>query len=157
MARHATLLGCHGPGHFSQPVLQYCLAQTRVLPPSSPHSRLLRLFDTHGLCMFFPKNGLCCADRADNRQLCPQKATSTEVWTQFNNGGDWPTMALSVFVGLIGSVFANNGKRRFSPKIRREITIDTVFARYRLRRACKFSALRRAHLSHGVLADVCRL
>ncbi|KAL8648731.1 MAG: hypothetical protein Q9210_004812 [Variospora velana] len=41
--------------------------------------------------------------------LCPQKATSTEVWTKFNNGGDWPTMALSVFVGLIGSVFANNG------------------------------------------------
>lgn len=41
--------------------------------------------------------------------MCPHKATSTEVWTQFNNGGDWPTMALSVFVGLIGSVFANNG------------------------------------------------
>ncbi|CAO1600487.1 hypothetical protein XANCAGTX0491_004176 [Xanthoria calcicola] len=41
--------------------------------------------------------------------MCPDKATSTEVWTQFNNGGDWPTMALSVFVGLIGSVFANNG------------------------------------------------
>ncbi|KAL8752072.1 MAG: hypothetical protein Q9184_005860, partial [Pyrenodesmia sp. 2 TL-2023] len=41
--------------------------------------------------------------------MSPQKATSTEVWTQFNNGGDWPTMALSVFVGLIGSVFANNG------------------------------------------------
>ncbi|KAI4244991.1 MAG: hypothetical protein L6R42_010301, partial [Xanthoria sp. 1 TBL-2021] len=40
--------------------------------------------------------------------MSPQKATSTEVWTQFNNGGDWPTMALSVFVGLIGSVFANN-------------------------------------------------
>ncbi|KAL8669399.1 MAG: hypothetical protein Q9168_006011 [Polycauliona sp. 1 TL-2023] len=41
--------------------------------------------------------------------MSPQKATSTQVWTQFNNGGDWPTMALSVFVGLIGSVFANNG------------------------------------------------
>ncbi|KAL8994117.1 MAG: hypothetical protein Q9169_005830 [Polycauliona sp. 2 TL-2023] len=41
--------------------------------------------------------------------MCPQRATSTEVWTEFNNGGDWPTMALSVFVGLIGSVFANNG------------------------------------------------
>lgn len=49
--------------------------------------------------------------------MSPQKATSTEVWTQFNNGGDWPTMALSVFVGLIGSVFANNGKRRLSEKL----------------------------------------
>ncbi|KAI4275921.1 MAG: hypothetical protein LQ337_002836 [Flavoplaca oasis] len=41
--------------------------------------------------------------------MSPQKNTSTEVWTEFNNGGDWPTMALSVCVGLIGSVFANNG------------------------------------------------
>ena len=41
--------------------------------------------------------------------MAPVKATSTEVWTEFNNGGGWPTQALSVFVGLIGSVFANNG------------------------------------------------
>lgn len=154
MARHAALLGSHGPRHYSQSVLQYCLAQTRVLHPSSPHPRLLRLFDPHGLCVFLPKNDSCCANRADNRQMSPQKATSTEVWTQFNNGGDWPTMALSVFVGLIGSVFANNGKRRFSPKIGRQITIDTDFARYRLRRACKLPSLRRAHPSHGVLTDV---
>lgn len=63
-----------------------------------------------------PEERLCYVNRADNRQLCPEKATSTEVWTQFNNGGDWPTMALSVFVGLIGSVFANNGKRSLSPQ-----------------------------------------
>lgn len=88
--------------------------------------------------------------------MCPQKATSTEVWTQFNNGGDWPTMALSVFVGLIGSVFANNGKRRFFPKIGLQIMIDTAYARYRLRGACKLPALRLTHPSHGVLTDVCR-
>lgn len=139
MARHAALLGSYGPGYHSQPVLQYCLAETRVLHPSSPHPGLLRLSHPHGLCVFLPRNILCCANRTDNRQMSPQKATSTEVWTQFNNGGDWPTMALSVFVGLIGSVFANNGKRRLSPKIGRQITIDNVSARYRLRCACKLS------------------
>lgn len=66
------------------------------------------------------ENGLCSANCADDRQMSPQKATSTEVWTQFNNGGDWPTMALSVFVGLIGSVFANNGKRPSSLNIGRQ-------------------------------------
>lgn len=74
-----------------------------------------------------PTNRLSAANRADSRQMCPDKATSTEVWTQFNNGGDWPTMALSVFVGLIGSVFANNGKRQLSPNIGRPSTIDPVF------------------------------
>lgn len=57
MARHAALLGSHGPGHYSQPVLQYYLAQTRVLHPISPHPRLLRLFDPHGLCVFLPRSG----------------------------------------------------------------------------------------------------
>lgn len=75
-----------------------------------------------------PTNRLSAANSADSRQMCPNKATSTEVWTQFNNGGDWPTMALSVFVGLIGSVFANNGKRYLSPNIERQSTIDTVFS-----------------------------
>ena len=69
--------------------------------------------------------------------MSPQKNTSTEVWTEFNNGGDWPTMALSVFVGLIGSVFANNGKRPLCPDAGRQIMVDNVSARYRLRCSCK--------------------
>ena len=71
--------------------------------------------------------------------MSPQKNTSKEVWTEFNNGGDWPTMALSVFVGLIGSVFANNGKRLFSPTTGQQIKVDIDLARYRLRCACKLS------------------
>lgn len=60
--------------------------------------------------MILPRSRSLYVACINNWQMSPQKNTSTEVWTQFNNGGDWPSMALSVFVGLIGSVFANNGK-----------------------------------------------
>ena len=70
----------------------------------------------------------CCANRANEKQLSPRKPTLTEVWTKFNNGGGWPTQALSVMVGLIGSVFANNGKQNPSPKKTwQRSTIDADF------------------------------
>lgn len=155
MARHAALLGHYDPGHHGQPILQYLFAQTRILHPRSSHPWLLCLFDTHGLCVFLAKIGLFCANRADDRQMSPRKATSTEVWTQFNNGGGWSTQALSVFIGLIGSVFANNGRQNLSPKTGRRITTDTDPARYRLRRACKLPSLTRLRSLHDVLTEVC--
>lgn len=33
-------------------------------------------------------------------------ASASEVFQNFNNGGDWPTNGLSFFVGLLGNVFA---------------------------------------------------
>lgn len=36
--------------------------------------------------------------------------TASDVFTQFYNGGAWPTQGLSVMVGLIGLVFAFVGK-----------------------------------------------
>ncbi|KAL8947412.1 MAG: hypothetical protein Q9222_006301 [Ikaeria aurantiellina] len=41
--------------------------------------------------------------------LAPEKASAHEVFTQFSNGGAWPTQGLSFFVGIIGSVFAMFG------------------------------------------------
>ncbi|KAG6989781.1 amino acid polyamine transporter I protein [Physcia stellaris] len=38
--------------------------------------------------------------------LAPEKASARDVFTKFNNGGGWSTTALSVFVGLLGNVFA---------------------------------------------------
>ena len=114
MARHATLLGHHGPRHSGQPVLQYSLAQNRILHTHSPHRWLLRLSDPYGYRETQANTRLCSGIYADEKQLSPQKATSTDVWTKFNNEGGWPTQALSVFVGLIGSVFANNGKQHSS-------------------------------------------
>ena len=110
MAKHATLLGHHGHGHPGQQILHYFLAHCPDVHFSSPHLWVLRFLDSHGFCAFLCQIDPCYANHADDKQKSPQKLTSTEVWTQFNNGGDWPTQALSVFVGLIGSVFANNGK-----------------------------------------------
>lgn len=42
-------------------------------------------------------------------QLAPEKASAHDVFTKFNNGGGWSTTALSVFVGLLGNVFATYG------------------------------------------------
>lgn len=42
-------------------------------------------------------------------QMAPQKASAREVFTVFENGGNWPSTTLSVFVGLLGSVFATYG------------------------------------------------
>ena len=110
MAKHSTLLGSHGHGYSGQQVLDDFLTHCPNLHLGSPHLRLLRFLDPHGCCAFLSKIDSCHTNRADHKQKSPKKLTSTEVWTQFNNGGDWPTQALSVFVGLIGSVFANNGK-----------------------------------------------
>ncbi|KAL8860951.1 MAG: hypothetical protein Q9178_002706 [Gyalolechia marmorata] len=41
--------------------------------------------------------------------LAPAKASSHEVFTQFSNGGEWPSQGLSFFIGLIGSVYAMFG------------------------------------------------
>ena len=43
------------------------------------------------------------------RQLAPNKASAHDVFTQFSNGGGWPTQGLSFFVGLVGNVFAMFG------------------------------------------------
>ena len=42
-------------------------------------------------------------------QMAPQKVSAHDVFTVFENGGGWPTTTVSVFVGLLGSVFATYG------------------------------------------------
>lgn len=41
--------------------------------------------------------------------MAPTKVSAHDVFTVFNNGGGWPTTGVSVFVGLLGSVFATYG------------------------------------------------
>lgn len=41
--------------------------------------------------------------------MAPQKVSAHDVFTVFENGGGWPSTTLSVFVGLLGSVFATYG------------------------------------------------
>lgn len=41
--------------------------------------------------------------------LAPNKASAHDVFTQFSNGGAWPSQGLSFFVGLVGSVYAMFG------------------------------------------------
>lgn len=45
--------------------------------------------------------------------MAPAKASTHEVFTDFLNGGEWPTQGLSFFVGIIGSVFAMFGRLHF--------------------------------------------
>ena len=42
-------------------------------------------------------------------QMAPEKVSAKDVFTAFENGGGWPTTTVSVFVGLIASVFATYG------------------------------------------------
>ncbi|KAL9598427.1 MAG: hypothetical protein Q9219_004517 [cf. Caloplaca sp. 3 TL-2023] len=44
--------------------------------------------------------------KVDGRQMAPEKVSAHDVFTVFENGGGWPSTATSVFVGLLGSVFA---------------------------------------------------
>ena len=46
---------------------------------------------------------------AHYRQLSDRKVSAHDVFTVFENGGGWPTTTVSVFVGLLGSVFATYG------------------------------------------------
>ncbi|KAL8937471.1 MAG: hypothetical protein Q9216_004399 [Gyalolechia sp. 2 TL-2023] len=41
--------------------------------------------------------------------IAPEKVSAQQVFTAFENGGGWPTTTVSVFVGLLGSVFATYG------------------------------------------------
>lgn len=41
--------------------------------------------------------------------LAPNKASAHDVFTQFSNGGAWPSQGLSFFIGLVGNVFAMFG------------------------------------------------
>ena len=41
--------------------------------------------------------------------LAPHKASAHDVFTQFSNGGGWPSQGLSFFIGLIGNVYAMFG------------------------------------------------
>lgn len=41
--------------------------------------------------------------------MAPQKASTHEVFTVFQNGGNWPSQGLSFFIGIVGSVFAMFG------------------------------------------------
>lgn len=42
--------------------------------------------------------------------MAPEKVSAHDVFAAFENGGGWPTTTVSVFVGLLGSVFATYGK-----------------------------------------------
>ena len=49
--------------------------------------------------------------------------SAKDVFTQFYNGGDWPTQGLSTMVGLIDLVFAFVGEKQFhSRKWTRSLT-----------------------------------
>lgn len=52
----------------------------------------------------------CYLGDTDSIQLAPNKASAHDVFTQFSNGGAWPTQGLSFFVGLVGNVFAMFGR-----------------------------------------------
>ncbi|CAD6586199.1 MAG: hypothetical protein ASARMPRED_002470 [Alectoria sarmentosa] len=41
--------------------------------------------------------------------LAPDRASAHDVFTQFSNGGAWPSQGLSFFIGLVGNVFAMLG------------------------------------------------
>ncbi|KAL8793290.1 MAG: hypothetical protein Q9195_004067 [Heterodermia aff. obscurata] len=41
--------------------------------------------------------------------LAPEKVSAHDVFAVFENGGGWPSTTVSVFVGLLGSVFATYG------------------------------------------------
>ena len=41
--------------------------------------------------------------------IAPHKASAHDVFTQFSNGGGWPSQGLSFLIGLIGSVYAMFG------------------------------------------------
>ncbi|KAL8670634.1 MAG: hypothetical protein Q9168_004845 [Polycauliona sp. 1 TL-2023] len=41
--------------------------------------------------------------------MSKEKVSTKDVFTVFENGGGWPTTTVSVFVGLLGSVFATYG------------------------------------------------
>lgn len=41
--------------------------------------------------------------------LAPNRASTHDVFTQFSNGGAWPSQGLSFFIGLVGNVFAMLG------------------------------------------------
>ncbi len=41
--------------------------------------------------------------------MAPAKVSAHDVFTVFSNGGGWPSTGVSVFVGLLGSVFATYG------------------------------------------------
>ena len=41
--------------------------------------------------------------------LAPDKASAHDVFTQFSNGGAWPSQRLSFFIGLIGNMCAMFG------------------------------------------------
>ena len=53
---------------------------------------------------------VCVKLQLTKKQLAPAKASTHDVFTDFLNGGAWPTDGLSFFVGLVGSVFAMFGK-----------------------------------------------
>ena len=42
--------------------------------------------------------------------MSSKKVSAHDVFTVFENGGGWPSTTVSVFVGLLGSVFATYGK-----------------------------------------------
>ena len=42
--------------------------------------------------------------------MAPEKVSARDVFTVFQNGGNWPSTTISVFVGLLGSVFATYGE-----------------------------------------------
>ena len=41
--------------------------------------------------------------------MSSKKVSAHDVFTVFENGGGWPSTTVSVFVGLLGSVFATYG------------------------------------------------
>ena len=107
MAGNLGVLGCHGRLNPCQHVRQQNIAKTRVLHPYTSYCGILCHSHSVGLCK---QSAHFVFGRSYSLyQLSDQKVSAHDVFTVFENGGGWPTTAVSVFVGLLGSVFATYG------------------------------------------------
>ena len=75
--------------------------------------------------------------RSNCNQMSSEKVSAHDVFTVFENGGDWPSTTVSVFVGLLGSVFATYGMTHSILNYDHDPTAYFKTFRYRLRCACK--------------------
>lgn len=88
-------------------------AASKILPKIESFVLLLHILGFFAICIPLVHVGSCCdyyqSSMADWAQLAPEKVSAHDVFAVFENGGGWPTTTVSVFVGLLGSVFATYG------------------------------------------------
>ena len=86
---------------------------SKILPKIESFILLLHILGFFAVCIPLVHVGTCCDQclslMTNWEQLAPEKVSAHDVFTVFENGGGWPTTTVSVFVGLLGSVFATYG------------------------------------------------